>query len=165
MHQLAIISDTHIPTRADDIPASFRDRIAAADHAIHAGDFTNRETLEEIRRLTGGNLTAVYGNMDPRGLNLPAVTTVTIEEVTFVVAHGTGDPTGYEDRVARTVRSEADETAIGIAGHTHELLDTVVDGIRILNPGSVTGAPPATRASMMSATVDGDAIDVTVHRL
>ncbi|MDY6819350.1 MAG: metallophosphoesterase family protein [Halobacteriales archaeon] len=164
MHQLAIISDTHVPTRADGIPDDFRNRIAAADHTIHAGDFTAPETLEDIRDLTDGQLTAVYGNMDPHGLDLPGVATLSIEDVTFVVTHGTGDPAGYEDRVVRTVRQEASKTAIGVAGHTHTLLDTVVDGIRILNPGSVTGAPPATETTMMTATVSGETVDVTVHK-
>lgn len=163
MRTLAIISDTHIPTRADDIPEPFRNRIQTADHTIHAGDFTDEAALEMIRTLADGDLTAVYGNMDPHGIDLPGVATVTIEAVTFVITHGTGDPDGYEDRIAETVRAEADESAIGVGGHTHELLDTVVGGIRLLNPGSVTGAPPASRASMMTAEIAGETIDVSVH--
>lgn len=48
MH-VAIISDTHIPAREDAIPEAFRDRIAAADHIIHAGDFETADILAEIR--------------------------------------------------------------------------------------------------------------------
>jgi hypothetical protein len=39
----------------------------------------------------------------------------------------------------------------------------VVDGVRLLNPGSATGARPATRTTMLTVTVDGDTVDVTVH--
>jgi len=42
-------------------------------------------------------------------------------------------------------------------------MDEVVDGVRLLNPGSATGARPATAASFLAVTVtDGD-LDVTLH--
>ncbi len=163
MQRLAVISDTHIPERADDIPSEFEERIDAADHTVHAGDFTTPDVFEEVRSLASGDVTAVYGNMDPRNLDLPAVATFDIEDRTFVVTHGTGDLETYEERVAGIVQDEADADAIGIAGHTHEVLDAKVDGVRLLNPGSVTGAAPATRTTMMTVEVETDAIDVTVH--
>ena len=74
--------------RAEEIPEQFRERIAAADHVIHAGDFETAETLAEIRDLAT-ELTAVHGNVDPAGIGLPAVADVTVDDVTFVVTHGT----------------------------------------------------------------------------
>ncbi|MFT4946552.1 MAG: putative phosphoesterase [Natronomonas sp.] len=159
---VAIISDTHIPSRAQAIPEQFRDRIAAADHAIHAGDFDSKGALADVQDLAG-NLTAVAGNMDPR-VGLPEVAAVELGGVEFVVAHGTGSPRGYEDRIANAVREHAaSESAVGIAGHTHELLDAVHDGIRLLNPGSATGASPASGATMLTATAEGGELSVTVH--
>lgn len=165
MQRLAVISDTHVPERADGIPTDFEDRIESADHTVHAGDFTTPDVVEEVRSLADGEVTAVYGNMDPRNLDLPAVASISVEDVTFVVTHGTGDLETYEERVAGIVQDEADESAIGIAGHTHEVLDDVIDGVRLLNPGSVTGAAPAQRTTMMTVDVDGDTIDVAVHEL
>lgn len=163
MAELALISDTHIPERATEIPDPFLDRITDADHVIHAGDFTSESVLGEVNSLADGKLTAVSGNMDPGTLGLPLVDTVTIEDVTFVVTHGTGDLAGYEARVSSAVRDEADSTAIGVAGHSHEVLDTIHDGVRILNPGSVTGASPADTATMMTATVEAGELTVTRH--
>jgi putative phosphoesterase len=162
MHTAALVSDTHIPARASEVPEPFAGRMRDADHVIHAGDFVSREAFDAVEHLAGGALTAVEGNMD-RGLDLPGVATVTIGGVTFVVTHGTGTPAGYEGRVARAVREHADADAIGVAGHTHEALDTVHDGIRILNPGSVTGASPAEATTMMTATVADGEVDVTLH--
>jgi len=162
MHTVALVSDTHIPTRASEIPGLFAGQMRDADHVIHAGDFVSREASDAIEDIAGGALTAVEGNMD-RGLDLPGVATTTLEGVTFVVTHGTGSPVGYEGRVARAVREHADADAVGVAGHTHEALDTVHDGIRILNPGSVTGASPAEAATMMTATVADGEVDVTLH--
>lgn len=163
MHRVAVISDTHIPNRANKIPAPARDRLEDADHVVHAGDFTTESVHSDVESLAGENLTAVSGNMDTDSLGLPVVDTCTVENVTFVVTHGTGSPQGYEERVAEIVRKTEDENAVGIAGHTHEILDKTIDGIRLLNPGSVTGAAPASEATMMTVTVDGHAITVTVH--
>jgi len=161
--QVAIVSDTHIPSRAQRIPDGFRERIREADHVVHAGDFDSKGALADLRDLAR-ELTAVSGNMDPR-VGLPAVATVELGGVAVVVTHGTGSHHGWYDRVASVVREEADEPRMGVAGHTHEVVDTVHDDVRILNPGSATGAAPAERTTMMTAELAGDEIDVTVHEV
>jgi hypothetical protein len=163
MQRLAVVSDSHVPDRADEIPETFRERIADADRVVHAGDFTSAETVDEFETLADGELTAVFGNMDPQTLDLPAVTTLDVEGVTFVVAHGTGSHHDQAERVADIVREEADDDAVGIVGHTHEAEDVTHEGVRLLNPGSVTGADPAERTTMMTVEVEGGEIDVTVH--
>jgi putative phosphoesterase len=162
--EIAIISDTHIPSRAKRIPEPFEERVRSADHVIHAGDFDNQGTLSNIDAMAD-HLTAVTGNMDPN-LGLPGVATLQVEGVEFVITHGTGSPRNYEERVASIVAEHAETAdAIGISGHTHTLLDTTHEGTRLLNPGSVTGASPANETSMMTATVaDGD-LDIEIHRL
>ena len=158
---VALISDTHIPSRANRIPDAFRERIAAADHVVHAGDFDSEGALSNVRALAA-RLTAVGGNMDPR-IGLPDRATVELGGVTFVVTHGTGSKRGYEDRVANIVREEAGAGAVGVSGHTHEVMDATHGGVRLLNPGSATGAAPADRATMLTATVRDGELDVTVH--
>jgi len=158
---VALISDTHIPSRASRIPGAFRERIEAADHVIHAGDFDSEGALSNVRAMAA-RLTAVGGNMDPR-VGLPDRATVELGGVRFVVTHGTGSERGYEDRVATVVRDEAGAEAVGVSGHTHEVMDTAHGDVRLLNPGSATGAAPADRATMMTATVRNSELDVTVH--
>lgn len=161
MRRLALISDSHIPGRAQSIPQSFRDRIRSADHVIHAGDFTTTDVLARVRDLADGNLTAVAGNMDEASLDLPRSATLDVANHRLVVIHGTGSPKGYVDRVVKAVRSADGD--IGVAGHTHEVLDTTAGGVRLLNPGSVTGAAPADRPTMMSVTVDGEGMTVAIR--
>ena len=160
---VAVIGDTHIPSRAHAIPAAFRERIEAADHVVHTGDFDSEGAFSNIRAMAS-RFTGVAGNMDRR-LGLPDVTTVELGGVTFVVTHGTGSHRGYEDRVAGIVRDEAGPDAVGLSGHTHEVLDTVHDGVRLLNPGSATGAAPADRTTMYTLTVADGNFDVTLHEL
>lgn len=161
---VAIVGDSHVPTRETQIPDAFRDRISAADHVIHTGDFTSEDTLEEFRDLSAA-FTAVAGNMDRR-LGLPSITSVSLGGVAFVVTHGTGSPSGWADRVVETVRDRTtDEPAVGVAGHTHRAVDRTEEGVRLLNPGSVTGAVPAERPTMLTAEVtDGD-LTVSLHEL
>lgn len=166
MPRVAIVSDTHVPSRASEIPEWVVDEIHRADHTVHAGDFDSPDAYETVRELAGGALTAVRGNVDPGALDLPATATVEIGGVTFVVTHGTGSPRGWSDRVAATVREEADPNtdanAVGVAGHTHRVVDRETDGVRLLNPGSATGAAPASRTTMMSVAVENGSLDVTV---
>jgi len=160
MH-VAILGDTHIPSRAQRIPEAFRERVRDADHVVHAGDFDSKGAIADMRDLAP-ELTAVSGNMDPR-VGLPAVATVELGGVTFVVTHGTGPPHRWHDRVVDVVRDEPDEPRVGVAGHTHEVVDTVHADVRLLNPGSATGAAPADRTTMLTAEVADGKVDVTVH--
>ena len=154
MMRVAILGDTHVPSRANRIPDWVGEEIRRADHTIHTGDFDSPSAYERVADLTDGELTAVRGNMDPADADLPKTATITLEDVTFVVSHGTGSPAGWHDRVAETVREEAGPDAVGIAGHTHEVTDETVDGVRLLNPGSATGASPADRETMYVAEIE-----------
>ena len=159
--EIAIVSDTHIPSRATRIPDAFRERLRSADHVIHAGDFDAESTVADVQDIAAA-LTAVRGNTDP-SVGLPEVATVELGGVTFVVTHGTGSKRGYEDRVARIVREHGGADAVGISGHTHEVLDGIRGGVRLLNPGSATAAAPATRATMLTATAEGGDLSVELH--
>lgn len=160
---VAVVSDTHVPSRADGIPEWVKDRIRDADRTIHAGDFDGEAAYETVESLADGSLTAARGNTDPLSLDLPEVATVEVGDTTFVVTHGTGSREGYRDRVAETVKGEADGPAMGVSGHTHEVLNEDVAGVRLLNPGSATGAAPAERATMMTVEIVDGAVRVEVH--
>lgn len=161
---VAIISDSHIPSRKSRIPDAFRERIRQAEHVVHAGDFDSKGAYADTDELAPA-MTAVHGNMDP-DIGLPTTTAVELGGVEFVVTHGTGSPGGWEQRIAAAVSERAEtDNAVGVGGHTHEVTDTEYDGTRVLNPGSVTGAAPADRPTMLTATVDSGSLDVTVHEL
>lgn len=178
--EIAILSDTHVPGQAEEIPAQFREHIDEADHVIHAGDFGSTEALADMRKLAD-TLTSVYGNADPANIDLPAVASLAAGGVTFVVSHGminfvtravsssegvVFNRNDWLDAVADTAqaRADTDGLVVGVGGHTHEVEDEHHDGVRILNPGSATGVGPAEgTTTMMTANVaDGD-VTVTLH--
>ncbi|MFB6227468.1 MAG: metallophosphoesterase family protein [Halobacteriales archaeon] len=174
---IAILSDTHIPGQADAVPDPFRDRVREADRVIHAGDFGSVDAYADLAGLADG-VTAVYGNADPRNIDLPPVASIRVGGVTFVVVHGVvnrveravasseavvTDREGWLDAVADVTRARAGEDAVGIGGHSHEVEDVVHDGLRLLNPGSATDVGRAEGATMLTATVEEGTLDVTVH--
>ncbi|RRJ28638.1 metallophosphoesterase family protein [Halocatena pleomorpha] len=159
--RVAILSDTHIPSRERTLPDWVGTEIEQADHTIHAGDFDSPDAFDSIEAVAD-SLTAVKGNMDQR-LDLPAVETVDLGGIRFVVMHGTGSLDEYETRVATTVAAHADGPTVGVCGHTHQLMDTTVDDVRLLNPGSATGASPASKPSMLVADVEDGELTVTVR--
>lgn len=165
MRRVALVSDTHIPARAAEIPGFVEQEVEDADVVVHAGDFDSQDAYDTVRDLVDGEFVAVRGNMDPVNLGLPAVETLWVEDRQFVVVHGSGPLSGYEDRVLQTVREERDQQdAVGVSGHTHDLTDRTVEGVRLLNPGSATGADPAEHATMLTVDVDGSDVEVSVVR-
>ncbi|WP_132058000.1 metallophosphoesterase family protein [Halorussus amylolyticus] len=160
---VALISDTHVPSRAEGIPEWVKDRIRDADHTIHAGDFDSEDAYGTISTLADGDLTAVQGNTDPPSLDLPEVATVEIGDTTFVVTHGTGSQEGYRERVAEVVKGAVEGPVLGVSGHTHEVMNGDFAGVHLLNPGSATGATPAERATMMSVEIERGQLRVEVH--
>ncbi|WP_435361043.1 metallophosphoesterase family protein [Haloarchaeobius sp. DFWS5] len=162
MVRLAIISDTHVPSRATAIPEWVRTECERADHVIHAGDFDSPEAYETVREYAPA-LTAVAGNVDPDSLDLPEVATVELGDVTFVVTHGSGPLDGYRTRVVETVLDHGGTDAVGVSGHTHQVLDETIRGVRVLNPGSATGAEPASRTTMYVVTIEGGEVDVELR--
>lgn len=174
---VAILSDMHIPGQATELPDAFREHVRSADQVIHAGDFGSLEAYESVSSMAS-ELTAVYGNADPDDIDLPPVASTTVGGVTFVVVHGIVDVVkratassegvvmnrdDWLDAVASVTRVRAEEPRVGIGGHSHEVEDTVHDGVRVLNPGSATGVGRAEGTTMMTATVADGELSVTVH--
>ena len=148
--RLCVMGDTHVPSRASEIPEWVREEMRAADHVVHTGDFDSAEALAMVRELAPA-LTAVAGNIDPATFDLPEVATLDADGVRFVVTHGHRGTGSYDDHVAEvTDANAADGPTIGVSGHTHQRL----------NPGSATGADPARETSLMVVEVADGAVTV-----
>jgi putative phosphoesterase len=162
--RLLIISDTHVPARARDMPALVWDEVDRADAVIHAGDWVSVHLLDMLeqrsRRLIG-----VYGNNDGVELRgrLPEVARATLDGVRIAVIHETGEKKGRELRVDNAFP----DTDLLIFGHSHIPWDTTTAaGLRLLNPGSPTDRRRQPRCTYMTLRVGPDGIeDLRLHRL
>jgi putative phosphoesterase len=163
MH-LLLISDTHVPKRARDLPAPVWAAVDEADVVVHAGDWVDVPMLDALEA-RAARLIAVYGNNDGPALRarLPEIATATLDGVRMAVIHETGDAKGREVRCA----AKFPHTDLLVFGHSHIPWDTTAPtGLRLLNPGSPTDRRRQPYASYMTLSVaDGALGDVRLHRL
>lgn len=153
--QLAIISDTHLPSGARTIPHACLERCAAADAVLHAGDLADLSVLDVLREL-GPPVHAIHGNVDSEAVRrlLPARSRLTFDDVRIGMTHSPGPASG---RLAR-LRADFPNCDAVIFGHTHMPQHDELDGFQIFNPGSPTERRRAPVHTMGIATIDGPRI-------
>jgi uncharacterized protein len=162
--RLLLISDTHVPVRARDLPARVWDEVAEADVVVHAGDWVALELLDELESRSA-RLVACWGNNDGPALRarLPERADVTLAGVHFTVVHETGAAAGREARMSRRYP----DSEVLVFGHSHIPWDsTTKTGLRLLNPGSPTDRRRQPFCTYMTVNADnGTVTDVILHRL
>ncbi len=99
--RLLIVSDTHLPLRARDLPAPVWSAVDDADVVVHAGDWVSTDLLD-APQARASRLVGVYGNNDGSALRarLPAVARVELDGVRLAVVHETGAAAGRGRRCA-----------------------------------------------------------------
>ncbi|HEX30613.1 TPA: metallophosphoesterase [Candidatus Poribacteria bacterium] len=134
--RIGVISDTHIPKRAQSLPDDLVDVLRKLDFIIHAGDFETMEALREIERIN--RLVAVHGNMDSPDVRrqLPNRRVLNVEHVRIGIIHGWGDPHTLPERVMEQFKD--DDVRCIIFGHSHQAMCEERKGILLFNPGSPT---------------------------
>ena len=168
MTRLLLLSDTHLPKRARDLPAEVWQAVDAADVVFHAGDWVDLPTYERLSArtaVTGGRFVGVWGNNDGPELRavLPEIARVEIDGLRFAMTHETGPAAGREARADAAFPG----VDVLVFGHSHIPWDSVTPaGLRLLNPGSPTDRRRQPHATYLTATVVlGALADVTLHRL
>ncbi|AZP22032.1 metallophosphoesterase [Streptomyces aquilus] len=162
--RLLLLSDTHLPRRAKELPAPLLAELPRADVVFHAGDWVDTATLDLLERLSR-RLVGVHGNNDGPALRarLPEVAYAELGGLRFAVVHETGPAQGREARCA----ARFPDADVLVFGHSHIPWDTTAPtGLRLLNPGSPTDRRRQPHCTYMTATVeDGRLDDVLLHRL
>ena len=176
--RLLLISDTHVPARARQLPDEVWRAIDAADVVVHAGDWVDVATLDAIEA-RAARLVGVAGNNDGAVLRarLPEFARFELDGVRFGVVHETGPATGRELRMdaayAGLGSGDSGDSGGGDAsrgpgrpgidvlvfGHSHIPWDTTTPrGIRLLNPGSPTDRRRQPVCTVMTAVADAGAL-------
>ncbi len=134
--EIIVLSDTHIPKRAKQLPETVKDACKQADLIIHAGDWQTEQVYNEIKSY--GDLVGVTGNVDSpelkRLLNRKEIVSVEGFRIGIVHGHGKGGTT--ESRAAAAFAP--DEVDCIVFGHSHIPVLNKRDGILLFNPGSPT---------------------------
>ncbi len=154
MYKVLITGDTHIPTRAKNIPRVMLEIIESNspyDYLFFTGDLVSERVLEFFKNLARKSF-FVRGNMDY--LSLPEYVIEEINDVRVGLIHGDqvyprGDVEGLLN-VAKNLKVN-----ILINGHTHYLRIIKVNRVLLANPGSVTGVWSGGYASMRPSMIIG----------
>jgi uncharacterized protein len=133
--KIEVISDTHIPTAAENLPDPLLRDLDNSYCCIHAGDFVNKETLNEISKRT--KLYAVRGNMDSIAVQktLPEKRTIKIGKAKIGIVHKTNPSVNIQQELKELLGPYLD---IYIFGHTHSAFNQTQEGKLFFNPGSPT---------------------------
>jgi len=133
--KIGVISDTHIPERANDFPREIYAAFKNVDLIIHAGDLTTIEALESLKKIC--EVKAVAGNMDkPELLSvLNNKEELKIKGLKIGIAHGYGPPARLVSSMKQMFPAKMD---LIIFGHSHSPLNEKIDNTLFFNPGSPT---------------------------
>jgi len=134
--RIGVVSDTHVPKQASQIPEKLLEQLATVDFIIHAGDFENIDALKDLRRIK--RVVAVSGNMDGKKVKnqLPNREILNVDHYKIGIIHGWGDPHSLPKRMLEEFKS--DNVDCVIFGHSHQVYNQTVDGVLLFNPGSPT---------------------------
>lgn len=160
--RIVVLSDTHIPRAAHDLPKGIIEDIKKSDMVIHAGDFVEEEVLENIMKLNK-DVRAVCGNMDSPELRRRLKEQEVIAAGNFKIGliHGHGAP---KDLI-QTVRGQFGDVDAIIFGHSHAAVNIKKGGVLFFNPGSPTDTVFAKANSYGILQVTEEGIEGTIVRL
>ena len=137
MKTVLVVSDTHMPFMATELPAKFMEALATCDVCLHAGDIVEADVFSRLKR-SCKEIVAVQGNMDDARLkkSLPLVARVEIEGVRFAVTHAAGTPHDIVDRVLAMFQDDLPDVCV--FGHSHRAYAKKHGKTLLFNPGSLT---------------------------
>ncbi|MEI8175631.1 MAG: metallophosphoesterase family protein [Candidatus Omnitrophota bacterium] len=132
--KIAVLSDTHIPIIADDMPKKIYTALKGVDLIVHAGDIVTPEIIDRLSKIAP--VRAVCGNMDDENVcaRLPKKDIIKAGALSLGLIHGSGAPAN----LMATVRKEFKQVDVIIFGHSHIPCNERIDGVLFFNPGSPT---------------------------
>ncbi|MDD5005624.1 MAG: metallophosphoesterase family protein [Candidatus Omnitrophica bacterium] len=133
--KIGVISDTHIPERAPELPKEIYSAFKDVDLILHAGDLITWDVLESLKKI--GPVRAVYGNMDTPPVKSKLKEKEIIEAGNFKIGliHGSGSPANLISFAKGAFEQKMD---VIVFGHSHNPVNEKKSGILFFNPGSPT---------------------------
>ncbi len=158
---IGLISDTHIPDRAKEIPQKVFDAFSEVDLILHAGDLTSLKVIEDLEKIAP--VMAIQGNMDRvNGINLPAAKVLEAEGLKIGIAHGEVYPRADTQQLVYLAREL--DVDILITGHSHQPKIEQTDGVLLLNPGSPI-VPRLADRTVMILEINNKEVDVEIVKI
>ncbi|NQT22026.1 MAG: metallophosphoesterase family protein [Candidatus Omnitrophica bacterium] len=133
--KIGVISDTHIPKAAVDLPEAVYNDFVDCELILHAGDLVEIDVLNKLERLAP--VRAVQGNMDMRNVKdlLPKKDIIEAGKFKIGLIHGYGNPHGLIKAVKSEFKNGID---VIVFGHAHTPTNEKIGKTLFFNPGSPT---------------------------
>jgi uncharacterized protein len=136
---VGLISDTHIPSKARNIPETVFKVFENVDYIIHAGDLVDLAIIDELEQFAP--VLAVHGNMDSPQVSgaFPEINSMKIMDWRIGVIHDAGVYNGVTK-----LREIAKQNFFNVLvyGHTHTSSINWESKTLFINPGSPTAPEP-----------------------
>jgi putative phosphoesterase len=136
---IGLISDTHIPTRANAIPKKVLEIFKDSSLIVHAGDLIQLSVLNNLKNLAP--VVAVCGNMDRHDVRkkLPKIDSVRVYDWKIGVVHDAG-ALWIREKMKKIVKQNKFDVLV--FGHTHRPTFKWGKNVLFVNPGSPTNPLP-----------------------
>ena len=158
---IGLISDTHIPDRARELPKNVISAFQNVDLILHAGDLTSMEVIDELEKIAP--TIAIQGNMDrAAGIILPNAKVIEAEGIKIGIAHGEVYP--RDDTQQLLYLAKQLDADILVTGHSHQPKIEQIDGVLLLNPGSPI-VPRLADRTVMLLEINNKDVDVEVVKI
>ena len=158
---IGLISDTHIPDRAKEIPQKVFDAFSEVDLILHAGDLTSLKVIEDLEKIAP--VIAIQGNMDRvNGINLPVAKVIEAEGLKIGIAHGEVYPRADTQQLLYLAKQL--DVNILVTGHSHQPKIEQVEDVILLNPGSPI-VPRLADRTVMLLEINDKNVDVEIVKI
>ncbi|WP_296857800.1 metallophosphoesterase [uncultured Methanobrevibacter sp.] len=158
---IGLISDTHIPDRAKEIPENVYSAFKNVDLILHAGDLTSLKVIEELENIAP--VIAIQGNMDrANGINLPTAKVLEAEGLRIGIVHGEVYPRADTQQLLYLAREL--NVDILVSGHSHQPKIEQTEGILLLNPGSPV-VPRLADRTVILLEINNKEVDVEIVKI
>lgn len=158
---IGLISDTHIPDRAKEIPEKVITTFKDVDLILHAGDLTSTQVIDELEKIAP--TIAIQGNMDRvAGIKLPNAKVIEVEGLKIGLIHGEVYPRGDTQQLLYLAKQL--NVNILVSGHSHQPKIEQIEDILLLNPGSPV-VPRLADRTVMLLKINNKDVDVEVVKI
>lgn len=158
---IGLISDTHIPDRAKEIPQKVIDAFKDVDLILHAGDLTSMKVIEELEKIAP--TIVIQGNMDRiNGIDPPKTKVITAEDLKIGLVHGEVYPRADTQQLLYIAKQL--QVDILVSGHSHQPKIEQIEGVLLLNPGSPI-VPRLADRTVMLLEINKQEVNVEIKKI
>lgn len=137
---VGLISDTHVPVRAKQIPREVFKVFENVDYIVHAGDLVQLSVIDELEQIAP--VLVVFGNMDGPEIRgrLSKMNSFRVFDWKIGVTHNPGTLFGTS-KMREIARMNGFNVLV--YGHTHNPNIKWEGNVLLVNPGSPTNPSPS----------------------